>query len=326
MNQIEKDIKEKKFHNIYLLYGEEDYLKTKYANMLIEAVVDNKDSMNYSFFEEKNTDAGAVIENAVTLPFFADKRIIHMKNSGYFKSPCEEFNNYLGEICDSTIFLFVEDVIDKRSKAYKTVNKSESVIELNKPSETDIKAWIGSKLKAEHKSMQREAYQEFIIRTDTSMENMDTEFEKLISYIGDRDTITLDDVEEVTTKQLQSKVFDMINGIAEKNPKKVLSMYHDLLAQKEPPVKILRIIENNFRRSLKIKDLKANGYSDDTIAKEARIPRFAIPKELNVTKNFSSARINELLNEACDIEKDIKTGKIKDQLAVEMLMMKYAKE
>ena len=296
MNQIEQDIKNKQFHNFYLLYGEEDYLKNKYANLLIKNIVENKDSMNYSYYEDRDIDSNDVIGTAITLPFFADKRIIHIKNSNWFKSPNEDFNNYLSEICDSTVFLFVENAVDKRSKAFK----------------------------AENKSMEREAYQEFVIRTDSNMENMDKEFEKLICYIGDNDTITLQDVEEICTKQIQSKVFDMINGIAEKNPKKVLDMYHDLLASKEPPIKILILIQRQFRRSLQIKDLREQGYSDDRIAKELKVQNFIIGKELKMTRNFSTATMNNLLEDACNLERDIKTGNIKDQLAVELLMMRYA--
>ncbi|HAQ51844.1 MAG TPA: DNA polymerase III subunit delta [Lachnospiraceae bacterium] len=324
MNQIEQDIKNKQFHNFYLLYGEEDYLKNKYANLLINNIVENKDSMNYSYYEDRDIDSNDVIGTAVTLPFFADKRIIHIKNSNWFKSPNEDFNNYLSEICDSTVFLFVENAVDKRSKAFKTLSKIGVVLELNMPNSNDIRNWIGNKLKEEHKSMEREAYQEFLLRTDSNMENMDREFEKLICYIGDNDTITLHDVEEICTKQIQSKVFDMINGIAEKNPKKVLDMYHDLLASKEPPIKILILIQRQFRRSIQIKDLREQGYSDDRIAKELKIQNFIIGKELRMTRNFSTSTMNNLLEDACNLEKDIKTGNIKDQLAVELLMMKYA--
>ena len=324
MNQIEQDIKNKQLHNFYLLYGEEDYLKNKYANLLIKNIVENKDSMNYSYYEDRDIDSNDVIGTAITLPFFADKRIIHIKNSNWFKSPNEDFNNYLNEICDSTIFVFVENAVDKRSKAFKALSKEGVVLELGMPNNNDIRTWIGNKLKAENKSMEREAYQEFVIRTDSNMENMDKEFEKLICYIGDNDTITLQDVEEICTKQIQSKVFDMINGIAEKNPKKVLDMYHDLLASKEPPIKILILIQRQFRRSLQIKDLREQGYSDDRIAKELKVQNFIIGKELKMTRNFSTATMNNLLEDACNLERDIKTGNIKDQLAVELLMMRYA--
>ncbi len=330
MNQIEQDIKSKKFHNFYLLIGSEDYLKTKYANLLIKNVVENKESMNYSYYEGGSIVGGEVIGTAVTLPFFADKRIIHIKNSGWFKSANTDFNDYLDDVSESTIFIFEEEATDKRSKAYKTVSKDGVIIELDMLKGSELQKWIGGKLKDEKKSMQREAYQEFLLRTDNNMENMEQEFEKLVTYTSNSDVITLEDVDRACTKQLQSKIFDMINGIAEKNPKKVLDMYHDLLAAKEPPMKILTMIQRQFRRSLLIKGLREKGYTPDRIYEELKYrkdivnKKFVINKELNMTRNFSIEMMNQLLEEACNLEHDVKTGKINDQLAVEVLMMKYA--
>lgn len=330
MNQIEQDIKSKQFHNFYLLIGSEDYLKNKYANLLIKNIVENKESMNYSYYEGSSIDSNDVVGTAITMPFFADMRIIHIKNSNWFKSPNEDFINYLDDVSDTTVFIFEEDVIDKRSKAYKFIDKEGVIIELDMLRGAELQKWIGSKLNAANKSMKREAYQEFLLRTDSNMENMEQEFEKLISYTYDSDIITLEDVDNVCTKQLQSKIFDMINAIAEKNPKKVLDMYHDLLASKEPPMKILTMIQRQFRRSLLIKGLREKGYTQDRIYDELKYrkdinnKKFVINKDLNMTRNFSVEMMNRLLEEACNLEHDIKTGQINDQLAVEVLMMKYA--
>ena len=324
MNIIEQDIKDRQFHNIYLLFGDEEYLKDKYANMLIESVVDSKTSMNYNAYTDNSIDSGEVFSTAVTLPFLADYRVIYIKDSGWFKSPNDDFLNYIDEPSDSTILIFKEANVDKRSRAYKAVGKTGCIVECAKPDDNSIRSWIGGKLKAEKKSMEKEAFVEFVSRCGSSMENMDNEFEKLICYVGDKDTITVRDVEAVCIKGLQSKVFDMINAIAEKNPARVLDMYHDLLASKEPPLKILILIQRQFRRSIKIKDLREEGYSNERIAKDLKMQQFIIGKELTMTKNFSKATMNALLDEALELEQDIKTGKIKDQLAVEMLMMKYA--
>ncbi|MCR4612029.1 MAG: DNA polymerase III subunit delta [Lachnospiraceae bacterium] len=324
MNRIDQDIKNKEYSNFYLLYGAEDYLKNRYAELLIKNIVDNKDSMNYSYYEDNNIDGAEVIDAAVTLPFFADKRVIHIKNSGWFNSVNTPFNNYLDSITESTIFIFVEDKIDKRTKAFKAISKIGCVAELNKPSSNDLKIWIGGKLKKENKAMEKEAYQEFVKRTDNSMDNMTQEFEKLLSYTADKDIITLEDVNDICTKQLQLKIFDMINAIAERNPKKVLDLYHDLLATKEPPLKILIIIQRQFRRIIVTKDLREQGHSDNEIIKLLKTKPFIVQSDLRISGNFPIERINMLLNEACQLENDIKTGNINDQMAVELLIVKYA--
>lgn len=323
MNKIEQDIKNNQLHNVYLLYGEEDYLKNKYANMLIKHIVSDRESMNFAHYED-NIDSLNVIQTASTLPFFSDYRLIHIKNSGWFKSPNEDFNNYLNNITDTTIIVFEEASIDKRSKAYKNVDKSGVAIDFHMYSDNDIKRWIGHMLNDNDKLMEKEAVNEFIIRTNSSMTNMVSELEKLVNYVGDRQIITIEDVNVICIKQLQSKIFDMISAIAKKDLKGVLDLYHDLLLSNEAPIKILILIERQFQRSLKIKDLREAGYSNERIAKDLKIQSFIISKELSLTKNFTKESILNLLNDACNLEEDIKTGKIKDRLAVELLMTKYA--
>ena len=79
------------------------------------------DNMNFTTFEGKNINPKEVIDLAETLPFFADRRVILIEDSGFFKSSCEDLAEYLTQVAPATHFIFVEEEVDKRSKMYKTV-------------------------------------------------------------------------------------------------------------------------------------------------------------------------------------------------------------
>lgn len=53
MKSLQEDIKNQDFKQIYLLYGEENYLKQQYKEKLKKALVQEDDSMNFSMFEGK---------------------------------------------------------------------------------------------------------------------------------------------------------------------------------------------------------------------------------------------------------------------------------
>ncbi len=80
--------------------------------------------------------------------------------------------------------------------------------------------------------MSRAAYDLFISKTGTDMENIDKELEKLICYCLDKEVIEIADVEAITTEQIQNKIFDMVDAIASHNQIKALDLYYDLLALK----------------------------------------------------------------------------------------------
>ena len=84
MKDLIEDIRKKEFQKVYLLCGEEPYLRQLYKKKLTEAVLPEGDTMNLSVYTGKNVDPKAVIDQAETMPFFADKRLILLEDTGFF--------------------------------------------------------------------------------------------------------------------------------------------------------------------------------------------------------------------------------------------------
>lgn len=83
MKMLMEDIKNKQFKNIYLLTGEEVYLRMQYRKKLKEALVEDGDTMNVAIFSGKGTDPKEIIDLAETMPFFAEHRVILIDDSGF---------------------------------------------------------------------------------------------------------------------------------------------------------------------------------------------------------------------------------------------------
>ena len=77
-------LKRGKFKNVYLLYGPEVYLRKQYRDKLKTALIGDDDTMNYNYFEGKGLDVKSIISLAETMPFFAERRLIIIENSGFF--------------------------------------------------------------------------------------------------------------------------------------------------------------------------------------------------------------------------------------------------
>ena len=248
MKSIDEDIKTGQFQNVYLLYGEEAYLKRQYKEKLLKAMVTQGDTMNFSAYEGKDIAQGELIDLAETLPFFAERRVILVEDSGVFKNSAEELAAYIPEVAESTCFIFVESEVDKRNKLYKQVKKSGRIVCFERQNDEILMRWVGGRLKKEGKAMTRAAYQRFITKTGNDMENIDRELEKLICYCMDRDTIEEEQVEAICVEQTENKIFEMINAISEKRQKQALDLYYDLLTLKEPPMRILFLILRQFQK------------------------------------------------------------------------------
>ncbi len=325
MKTIDEDIKTGQLKTAYLLYGPEAYLRRQYRDKLKHAMAAPDDNMNFATFEGKETDVEAVIELAETLPFFAEQRVILIENSGFFKNSCERLAEYLPKTPSTTHFIFVEDEVDKRSKCYKAVQKTGKVVEFATQTEELLTRWILSRLKKEGKNITGSVMQLFLSKTGTDMGNIDRELEKLICYTMGRPVIEVADVEAIATEQTQNKIFEMVNAIAEHNQRKALDLYYDLLTLKEPSMRIMYLISRQFQILLNVRDMSARGMDQASMAKIAGIPPFAVRRNVSQAKGFSMEQLKQALRDGVDLEEAVKTGRMNDQMAVEIFLMKYSR-
>ena len=324
MKNILADIKANSFKPVYLLYGTEDYLKKQFRDNLKKAITGDGDSMNYSYFEGKAPDSKAVSEIASTMPFFADRRLVVIENSQLFKTADDMIIDMVKELPDTTVVVFVENEVDKRSRLYKAVKDKGYICELNEQSDNDIMRWVVSLLKKECRTMDNATLQLFLTKTGSSMENISRELEKLICYTMGRTTITSEDVEEVCTTQTTNRIFDMITAISQKNQDKALELYYDLLTLKEPPMRIMYLIARNFNQLLMIKELTENGNASSAIASKMGKQGFLVGKLQSQARPFKVVVLRRALEECVSLEEAVKTGRLEDRLAVEMLIVKYS--
>ena len=239
MQRLVQDIKTGQFARVYLLYGEEAYLRKQYRDRLKEAIIGD-DTMNYHYYEGKNISTGEVIDQAETLPFFAERRLLVIENSGLFKSGGEQLAEYLKEPAPTAFFLMVETEIDKRSRLYKAVQAKGCAVEFSVQDESTLKRWILGMVKKENRKITESALDFLLEKTGTDMENIRREMEKLFCYCLDRDAVTEEDISEICTKRIGNHIFDMVGAIADKKQKKALELYYELLAQRS------RSIEGGF--------------------------------------------------------------------------------
>ena len=319
MLTLNQDIKEKSFKKIYLLYGDEPFLVGSYKKKLREAITGG-DTMNFNYFEGKNPDVKEIISLADTMPFFADRRLILVDGSGFFKSAQEELAAYLPQMPDTTCLVFAESEVDKRNRLYKRVKELGYAAELNKQDTAQLMRWAAGILGRDGRKISRPVMEYFLERTGDDMENIRMELEKLVCYTMGRDVITKEDVDAVGTVHVTSRVFDMVAAIVAGNTKKAMDLYEDLLTLKEPPMRILFLIARQFNQLLQIKELTAAGKDKGAMASALKVPPFAVGKLTAQARAFTRDQILSWVTLCVETEEAVKTGRLSDRLAVELLI------
>lgn len=324
MKSLNEDLKTGQFKQIYLLFGEEGYLKRQYKNRLTKAMLPEGDTMNYACYEGKGVDIREVIDLAETMPFFAERRLIVFENTGFFKSGGTELADYVKELPETTCFLFVENEVDKRSRLYKAVKAKGRAVELGFQDEATLKRWIAGLVKKENKQITEQTIVYFLNKTGTDMENITKELEKLYCYSYEREAITKEDVDAVCVTQISNHIFEMVDAAAQKKQRKALELYYDLLALKEPPMRILFLLIRQYRILHQVKGLLKAGYGRKEIASKAGLHPFVTGKYMDLAKRFPSRELRGVMEEGAELEQSVKTGRLTDHLAVELFLVKYS--
>lgn len=324
MKQLNEDIKTGQLKQVYLLYGEEAYLRKQYRDRLKGALA-GEDTMNCHYFEGKDVRPAEIIDLAETLPFLAPRRVIIIENSGLFKRGGEALAEYIPAMAETAYFVFVETEVDKRSRLFKAVRDKGRATEFPLQDENTLARWIAGMAAKEKKRIADRDIRYFMEKTGTDMANIKTELEKLFCYAIDKEVITQEEIDAICTRRVTNQIFDMIGAVADKNQKKALALYYDLLALKEPPMRILFLIARQFNLLMQVKEYRAKGCDNRTIAEKTGLRSFIVGKYLAQAAHFEKERLREAVGACVEAEESVKTGKLDDRMSVELLILTYSR-
>lgn len=324
MKNINHDIETKEIKRFYLLFGTEDYLKRQYKDKLVNALVDAQDNMNLNYFEGNGIHIQNVLDIGNTLPFFAENRVLVLENSGLLKKTPEDFEKHLEVFPDSTFMIFVEKEVDKRNRLYKWIGKNGYVSEMNTPDEKMLIAWVKGLCREEGKQIDEAAIFYFVEHMGTDMMLLKNELEKLFSYRLGENRITVQDIKEVCVNQATDKMFDMLDAIGSHNRDKALLLYHDLLALKEPAMRVLYMLTRHFHILMQIAELSAEGKDNKQIASSCGIPPFSVKKYAAQAGKYSFEVLKNMVDKCQQTDQGIKTGRVSDIVGVELLIVEFS--
>ena len=329
MKKIIQDIKNNEIEKFYLLYGPEDYLKHQYRDKLVKALVSTEDNMNYTVFSDRGFDLKSFLDLGETLPFFSENRVIVVENSRLFKKSSEGIEKRMQNFPESTHVIFVESEIDKRLTLWKWFSKNGYASEMKSPTESELRKWIGKMCRDEKKQIYENAVEYFLELIGMKSENMKmflivNEMEKIFSYIGDREEITIDDIKEVCVDEAEDTMFAMLDAVFDRDRQQALVLYRKLLGLKMNSLAILANMSNQIRRLLEISVLVSEGKSNDDIASISRVPKWSIGKYKKQIRRNDGRSLKKMLERCIETDEWIKTGRVMDVVGIEMLIIEFS--
>lgn len=330
MKELKKQWKNHEFARCYLFYGTEAYLLQEYEAALQAALLPaGAEMMNHDVFEGKQATAAAIMDAAETLPFLNEKRLVTVRNSEFFqkagrKEEGERLKAFLADLPESVCLLFVESKVEKTSALYKAVAKAGQAVAFDRPKEKDLALWVKKLFRENGLQISEGVLNLFLQTVDHDMTHIQSEVQKLIAYKDGQGEVAAADIRAVCTVSLEARVFDLVRAMAERQGEKALLLYRELIGMKESPFLVLSLITRQFRMILETKLFSESGLPNETIAAKLELRDFAVREYLRQGRRFSAAGWKQALRDCLETEMDIKLGRVAEETAVELLLVKYS--
>jgi len=322
VKEIQQDIKSGKFRRLYLFFGEERYLINHWREALISTACGDSDA-NLSRIEGKAATADAIAENAEPAPFFADWRVVVIRDSGLFaagrKDESDKVSEYLKDLPEWAIVIFDENSVDKRGKMYKTANSAGLIYDAATPKENELIRWIGNIFKDRKKAISPASAAMMIRQIGSNMALLHTEARKVCDFLGERVEVAPEDIVNICTKSTEAGIFDLLAAVGKKQTGAAIGLYREMLAQKEAPLMILAMLARQFRFAIQCGYLSASLNQKEIAARLALSP-YAVREFVNLSRTMPQAAAIAALRQCLQTDYRIKTGQISDELALEILI------
>lgn len=310
---------------LYLLYGTQEYL----INEKIKEIIENNkiEKYNRETFDLEEHKISDIIDAANTISLFSGKRLIIIENSFIFtgvgkKTEDKELvslTNYLDHSNPDTILIFKlpYEKLDARKKIVTNFKKKATVLEFNK-----VENYHNSiKKMFEPYRIQYREIDYLLTRVGKQLDVLSQEIEKIKTYKHEDKEITKEDIELLTTKNINTDIFQLIDNIILNKKEDALESYYQMIKLGEEPIKIIVMLANQFRLIYQVKELYKKGYREYDIMDILEQKQYPIKKASEKMHRYAEEKLITCIYELANLDIQIKSGLIDKNIGLELFIL-----
>ncbi|MBY6035421.1 DNA polymerase III subunit delta [Fictibacillus nanhaiensis] len=335
VDSLKKTIKNKQISPIYLIWGTELFLAEEAIRTLSSLLLPEEKDFNFSLHNLDEISVQEVMEDAETMPFLGERRVVVMKNAVFLTAAKDKtkiehdlkiFEQYLQNPAEYTTLVIVApyEKLDERKKIVKQLKSQAEIVQVSQLSNDTAEKWLLKE--AEHSSVtiEKEAIQLLLARLGTKMAILAKELEKMSLYVGKGGIITVKTVDNLVSRTLEDDVFSLVDHVVHKRTELALRSFYDLMKQNQEPIQIHALITRQFRIINGVKELQKKGYGEKQMASALKIHPYAAKLATKHAKQFNESFLRNCLDDFAETDYKMKTGQMDKVLLLEMEIIKLS--
>ncbi|OLB28964.1 MAG: DNA polymerase III subunit delta [Ktedonobacter sp. 13_2_20CM_53_11] len=231
---------------------------------------------------------------------------------------------YISRLPDSVaLIVLVDETLEASNLLVKAASEHGKVIQSMLPRGAALVSWIKRRAQSIGVSINEEAATLLANYIGNQLRLLANELAKLATYVGDGGTITVDDVHQLSAQVQEARIFDLTDALAQRNQKQALTILHDLLADGEPPIRLISTIITQVRSLLLVKELSQKGMRAAQIATTIGIAPFVAEKAARQVGKFTPTQLEHAYRQLLATDAALKRSRMTPEMALDLLVVSF---
>ena len=306
---------------------------------LLKKVGYDSSDLNYSYFDMKETAYAEVELDLVSLPFFADEKIVILdhfvdvttaKKRYLTDDELQSFEGYLSAPLETTrLIVIAEGKLDSKRRIVKLLKRDAQLLEATELKEQELRAHFAEEIKSLGLAIDSQAFDQLLLKSGFDFSEIQKNLEFLKTYKG-ASSITITDIEEAIPKTLQDNLFDLIQMILKKQIDSARSLVKDLRLQGEDEIKLLAILLSQFRIYTQVKLLKQEGRTESQIVSDLseltgrKVNPYQVKFALRDSRGISLSYLEQAICLLINTDFQMKSGTYEKDYLFDLAVLKLA--
>jgi len=303
--ELETSIQKGRIPALCYLYGDEPFLIERSTRLMLDKAIDpSLKDFNFNVFFGNESKGVDIVDAALTMPMFADRRAVLVKRAELLKADAlEVLLSYLQNPAETTCLIFNGIKIDQRKKFYLELKKMGALVEFKRLYDNKLSGFILNEALRHGKPIEPPAADLLSFLIGNNLLELSSQIEKLAVYAGSRPRITLEDVRVMASSSKAFTVFELARFLGTKELQNALKSLDTLFRNGEEVPMMLGALSRHFRQVWRVRELSEQKASQADISREVGINTYFLGEYLQQAKNFNRDELQDIFNELfrCDV-------------------------
>lgn len=333
-DELRRDISSGRFAPVYLIFGDDAYLKNYYKEALAKKAADGDPFFNLQKFEG-DENLQEVFDAVNQFPMMAERKSVILSDFDFERSSKENYDKFLdliSDVNDTCVLIICFDNIEfdtkKGAKEKKMISLVEKVggkcVEINHRTTTALAKMLSDGAKKRGCTFNNSEIRFLIEVSGNDLSTLKNELDKLCAYVGSG-TITKEIVEKIAVKSIDASVYEYVKRILASDVSNALQMLDDMFFMRIEPIAILSVTASSYVDIYRAYTAKLAGISNEDIALDFKYPKnklFLIERATQNLRKFSGTTLSLSLEAIAEADKAIKSFSSDSRAILEQLTVK----